>query len=121
MSPTSSPATGSPASGPQARADEARAIAALAQRASVETTWHDSNRLKVCRQLLARGALAYVSFVPGQTWRETISTCVAARAAGLEPVPHIPARELSSVEALDNLVVQLTARAGVRRVLLIGG
>ncbi|MGZ5573363.1 MAG: methylenetetrahydrofolate reductase [Usitatibacter sp.] len=87
----------------------------------METTWHDSSGLKACRQLLARGALAYVSFVPGQTWRETISACVAARAAGLEPVPHIPARELSSVEALDNLVAQLTARAGVRRVLLVGG
>ncbi len=121
MSPTSSRATGSPASGAQACGDEARAIAALAQRASVEITWHDSSRLKACHQLLARGALAYVSFVPGQTWRETISSCVAARAAGLEPVPHIPARELSSVEALDNLVVQLTARAGVRRVLLVGG
>jgi methylenetetrahydrofolate reductase (NADPH) len=121
MSPTSSHATGSPASGPQARGDEARAIAALAQRASVETTWHDSSRLKACHQLLARGALAYVSFVPGQTWRETISSCVAVRAAGLEPVPHIPARELSSVAALDNLVAQLTTRAGVRRVLLVGG
>jgi methylenetetrahydrofolate reductase (NADPH) len=87
----------------------------------VETTWHDSSRLKACHQLLARGALAYVSFVPGQTWRETISACVAARAAGLEPVPHIPARELSSEAALDNLLVQLTTRGGVRRVLLVGG
>jgi len=117
----SSPVTDSPASGPQARADEARAIAALAQRASVETTWHDGNQLKACRQVLARGALAYVSFVPGQSGRETISACTAARAAGFEPVPHIPARELASVEALDNLVAQLTARAGVRRVLLVGG
>jgi methylenetetrahydrofolate reductase (NADPH) len=87
----------------------------------VETTWHDASRLKACHGLLARRALAYVSFVPGQTWRETISSCVAVRAAGLEPVPHIPARELSSVEALDNLVAQLATRAGVRRVLLIGG
>jgi methylenetetrahydrofolate reductase (NADPH) len=87
----------------------------------VEITWHDSSRLKACHPFLARGALAYVSFVPGQTWRETISACVAARAAGLDPVPHIPARELSSVEALDNLLTQLTSRAGVRRVLLVGG
>jgi methylenetetrahydrofolate reductase (NADPH) len=121
MSPTSSHATDSPASGPQARGDEARAIASLAQHASVETTWHDSSRLQACHRLLARGALAYVNYVPGQTWRETITACVAVRAAGLEPVPHIPARELSSVEALDNLVAQLTTRAGVRRVLLVGG
>jgi methylenetetrahydrofolate reductase (NADPH) len=121
MSPTSSHATGSPASAPQARGDEARAIASLARHASVETTWHDSSRLKAGHALLARGALAYVSFVPGQTWRETISSCVAVRAVGLEPVPHIPARELSSAAALDNLVAQLTTRAGVRRVLLVGG
>jgi methylenetetrahydrofolate reductase (NADPH) len=87
----------------------------------VETTWHDSSRLKACHGLLPRGTLAYVSYVPGQTWRETISSCVAVHAAGLEPVPHIPARELPSVEALDNLIAQLTARAAVRRVLLVAG
>ncbi|HEX7606700.1 MAG TPA: methylenetetrahydrofolate reductase [Usitatibacter sp.] len=121
MSPTSSRATGSPDSGAQAFGDEARAIAALAQRASVETTWRDIGRLKACQPHLARGALAYVSFIPGQTWRETISACVAVRAAGFEPVPHIPARELASAEALDNLMAQLAARVGVRRVLLVGG
>jgi methylenetetrahydrofolate reductase (NADPH) len=121
MSPTSSPATGSPASGLQALADEPRAIAALAQRASIEVTWHDSSRLRACQGRLARGTPAYVSFVPGQTWRETITACIAVRAAGWEPVPHIPARELPSVAALDNLVMQLTTRAAVRRVLLIAG
>ncbi|MGZ5597722.1 MAG: methylenetetrahydrofolate reductase [Usitatibacter sp.] len=121
MSPTSSRATGSPDSGAPACGDEARAIAALAQRASVETTWHDVGRLEACHRRLARRALAYVSFIPGQTWRETISACVAVRAAGFEPVPHIPARELASAAALDNLMAQLAARAGVRHVLLIGG
>jgi methylenetetrahydrofolate reductase (NADPH) len=62
-----------------------------------------------------------VSFVPGQTWRETITACIAVHGAGWEPVPHIPARELPSVAALDNLVAQLATRAGVRRVLLIAG
>ena len=121
MSPTSSRATGSPDSGAQACGGEAGAIAALAQHASVETTWRDIGRLKACQPHLARGALAYVSFIPGQTWRETISACVAVRAAGFEPVPHIPARELASAEALDNLMAQLAARVGVRRVLLVGG
>jgi methylenetetrahydrofolate reductase (NADPH) len=117
----SSPATVSPRSAPDAVADETRAIAALAQRASVEMTWHDSVHLDACSALLSPGTLMYVSHIPGQTWRETLTTCEAVRAAGLEPVPHVPVRELTGEAALDSVLRELVARAGVRRVLLIAG
>ena len=58
-------------------------------------TWRDCGELDACARLLAPGSLMYVSHVPGQAWTQTVSTCVAVRAAGLEPVPHVPVRELT--------------------------
>src|SRR5690349_872528 len=89
--------------------------------ASVEVTWHDAPRLAACRGALAPRTRVFVSFVPGQTWRHTLEACMDIRRAGFEPVPHIPARELASAEALDNLAAQLRMRPAVRQVLLIAG
>ena len=84
-------------------------------------TWHDSVQLDACRAFLTLGTLMYVSHIPGQTWRETLSTCVAVRGSGLEPVPHLPVRELTNEAVLETLLQELVAQAGVRRVLLIAG
>lgn len=89
--------------------------------ASVEVTWHETSRLAACRGALGPRARVFVSFVPGQTWRHTLDACVDIRRAGFEPVPHIPARELASPEALDNVAAQLRMRPAVRQVLLIAG
>ncbi len=121
MNRSSSPATGSPASLGRARSAEAVAIAALARDASVEMTWHNATDVEACLRYLRAGTRIYVSFIPGQQWHETISACAAVRAAGLEPVPHVPARELASADSLDGLVSQLVSRAKVKRLLLIAG
>jgi methylenetetrahydrofolate reductase (NADPH) len=117
----SSPATVLPRKLKSDASGEQQAIAALAQAASVEMTWHDSVHLDACRDFLPPGARIYVSHIPGQSWRETLSTCVAVRAAGLEPVPHVPVRELADEAALENLLATLVAEAAVLRVLLIAG
>ena len=43
------------------------------------------------------------------------------RAAGLEPVPHVAARNFVSVEALDTFLARLNGEAGVETVLVIAG
>lgn len=121
MNRSSFPVTDSPASIARARSAEAVAIAALARDASVEMTWHNASDVEACRGFLRAGTRIYVSFIPGQSWRDTISACSAVRAAGLEPVPHVPAREIADAAALDDLVTQLVSRAKVRRLLIIGG
>jgi methylenetetrahydrofolate reductase (NADPH) len=100
---------------------ESRAITALAQPASVEMTCHDNAHLDACRALLATGASVYVSYLPGQTWRETLLACAAVRASGLEPVPHLPVREFADQRELERFIADLVAQAGIRRVLLIAG
>ena len=100
---------------------ESGAITALAQQASVEMTCHDNAHLDACRALLATGASVYVSYLPGQTWRETLLACAAVRASGLEPVPHLPVREFADQRELERFIADLVAQAGIRRVLLIAG
>jgi methylenetetrahydrofolate reductase (NADPH) len=121
MNHSSSHATGSPASLGRARSAEAVAIAALARDASVEMTWHSARDVEACRKFLRTGARVYVSFIPGQSWADTILACSAVRAAGLEPVPHVPAREVHDKAALEKLIGQLVVHAKVRRLLIIAG
>jgi methylenetetrahydrofolate reductase (NADPH) len=102
-------------------AGERAQLVALARSASIEMTWHDADQLAGCRSQLAAGTAVFVSHLPAQTWRQTIETCVAVRAHGFEPVPHIPVRRLADVAAFEQLVADLVAQAQVSRVLLIAG
>jgi methylenetetrahydrofolate reductase (NADPH) len=97
------------------------AIVALARAASVEMTWRDTAELDACRPLLPTGTDMYASYLPGQSLRQTLTTCVAIREAGFEPVPHIAVRQFADVEALEELATDLFAQAQVQRVLLIAG
>jgi methylenetetrahydrofolate reductase (NADPH) len=100
---------------------EQQQVAALARTASVEMTWHDADQLAGCRSLLAPGTAVFVSHIPGQTWRQTLETCMAIRDHNLEPVPHVPVRRLTDAAAFEKLVADLVAQAQVSRVLLIAG
>ncbi|HEX8012696.1 MAG TPA: hypothetical protein VF814_17465 [Casimicrobiaceae bacterium] len=96
-------------------------VAALARAASVEMTWRDVDQLADCRSTLAPGTTVFASHLPGQTWRQTLDTCVVIRSHGFEPVPHVPVRRLASLTEFERLVADLVARAHVARVLLIAG
>jgi methylenetetrahydrofolate reductase (NADH) len=100
---------------------EQRAIAALAREASVEMTWHDVAELGLCRPSIAPGTAVFVSHLPGQTWRQTVETCVAVRDHGFEPVPHVPVRRLTDRAQFASVTSDLVADAHVSRVLLIAG
>jgi methylenetetrahydrofolate reductase (NADPH) len=102
-------------------ATEQQEVTALARSASVEMTWHDVDQLADCRSSLAPETPVFASHLPGQTWRQTLDTCVAIRNHGFEPVPHLPVRRLTDVAAFERLVADLVTRAGVARVLLIAG
>ena len=112
--------TASPSSVSSAAAEE-QAIVALARAASVEMTWRHAGELPACRALLAPDTCVFASYLPGQTWLQTVDTCAAIRENGFEAVPHVPVRQLIDVAALERLAADLAGRAGVRRVLLIAG
>jgi methylenetetrahydrofolate reductase (NADPH) len=62
-----------------------------------------------------------VSFLPRQNWQDTQAAARAVRAAGFEPVPHIPVRRVSDAATLERNLAQLVADSQVRELLLISG
>lgn len=97
------------------------AIAALAREASIELNVHDSGDLRVNHALLGQGRRVYVSFLPKQSWQQTIDTCAIVRQLGLEPVPHLPVRLLADQVTLEGTLRSLVRLARVQEVLLIAG
>jgi methylenetetrahydrofolate reductase (NADPH) len=71
--------------------------------------------------VLRRGTRVYLSAVPNRPADESLDAAVQVRAAGLEPVPHLAARNFTSVEALDTYLARLNGEAGVEAVLVIAG
>jgi methylenetetrahydrofolate reductase (NADPH) len=101
--------------------DERSTIVRLAQRASVEMTVHDVAKLAECQSILKGGSSFYISHLPGQEWQATIATAAQVRGHGFEPVPHVPVRKLVSRDELEQVLEQLSSRAGVKQILLIAG
>lgn len=100
---------------------EARAVAAFAARASFEATRLEDGDLEALRAAFAGPTAVYVSAVPRRPLAAQVDTAARIAAAGFEPVPHIAARSLPSAADLDRHLGALSDRAGVRRVLVIGG
>jgi methylenetetrahydrofolate reductase (NADPH) len=84
-------------------------------------TYHDVGHLNECRALLGRGGRIYVSHLPQQSWEQSVAAAIEVQEAGFIPVPHVPARHLANAEQLDQLLGQLTSKAGVQQLLLIAG
>jgi len=100
---------------------EERRIAAFAARASFEATRVEDGDLDALRASFPGRTQVYVSAVPSRPLAMQVETAARLAGAGFEPVPHIPARSLKSAAELDRHLALLSERAGVRRVLVIGG
>ena len=62
-----------------------------------------------------------ITFLPGDNYRHNVETAVVLRRAGFNPVPHVAAREMPSLEALDDFLARLRGEADVTRILLVAG
>jgi methylenetetrahydrofolate reductase (NADPH) len=71
--------------------------------------------------LLPTGTRVYVAYVPGEDHGRVVETAIRLRAEGLVPVPHFPARSLTSQAQLEDYLGRVTGEAGVDEVLVIGG
>jgi methylenetetrahydrofolate reductase (NADPH) len=104
-----------------AAATLAEAIARLARTASIEINVHDAAQMQAARAFLAPGTRIYVSFLPKQDWDDTLAAARAVRAAGFEPVPHVPVRRVSDAATLERNLGRLVEESQVRELLLISG
>lgn len=88
---------------------------------SIEMIAKDADRLGEAAALLPRRTEVSITFLPDENIDARVAAAVAARDAGLVPVPHISARRLASQAELDEFLERLTREAAVDRVFAVAG
>ena len=96
-------------------------IQALGRRASIETSTRNLAEVDDYPSLRPRGTDVYVSWPPGFTYHHVVSVARRLRRAGMNPVPHIAARQLANHGVATDFLVSLRDEADVRRALIIAG
>ncbi len=71
--------------------------------------------------LLPSGTRIYVNHLPNHGLVQSLAALASARAAGLEPVPHIAARRVASRNELTSFLGKAVREAAITKVMLIGG
>ena len=102
-------------------ADTAPAPDRLARRFSLEATRPTPDEIARLADLVPPGTMVYLTAVPHQPAAELTQVAARLRRAGLEPVAHIAARRLTSLDELLGLLKALRGEAGMRQLLVIGG
>lgn len=97
------------------------AMAELVTGASLEMGAHRPADAADIAQFLPSGTLVYVNHLPRHTLEDTLAGAIAVRRAGLEPVPHVAARRVTSREELARFLERAHAEARVEKLLLLGG
>ena len=72
-------------------------------------------------RLLPPGTKVYVNHLPLHSLDHSYRAVMAVHEAGLEPVPHLAARRLTSAPETAAFIRKVVEEAGVKRALLIGG
>jgi methylenetetrahydrofolate reductase (NADPH) len=98
-----------------------QAVKALLRSYSIEVTSKDEKGFKVAAELMRSGSEVFVANLPNETIEQQVEACATLAKAGLNPVPHVVARNTESREQLDRSLARLTAEGGVRTCLVLGG
>jgi methylenetetrahydrofolate reductase (NADPH) len=96
-------------------------IQALASGFSIETTPGTAAKVNSFAALLPAGTQVNVTFLPGTDYRDTVATAARLSAEGMVPVPHVAARSIPDLAALEEYLRCLRSEARVDQALLIGG
>ena len=102
-------------------AEVAAAAAELVTNGSVEMGAHRPEDARAIAAVLPAGTPVYVNHLPRHSLADSLASLIAVREAGLEPVPHVAARRILNRAEVDSFLGHAVNKAGVRKVLLIGG
>ena len=105
----------------RAASEEARAAAELVACGSLEMGADAPEEARRIAGLLPAGTPVYVGHLPRRAVGASLETLVALRRAGLEPVPHVAARNLASRAEAREFIDKAVRRAGITKALLIAG
>lgn len=103
--------------------DEMRpeAISSLLKGSSIELSTNGEDAIKCGSGILAPGTGVYIPKMPRESLSDKLVQIGLLRQYGLNPIPHIVARQLSSKEELGTFLADAVRKGGVQRILLIGG
>jgi methylenetetrahydrofolate reductase (NADPH) len=96
-------------------------IRTLIQNASIEMTCKDVSDLAEVATLVPKGTDIFIALFPNQTWDDLTAAAKAVREAGLNPVPHVPARRIKDRAEVAEIARKLAKVAGATKLLLIAG
>jgi methylenetetrahydrofolate reductase (NADPH) len=88
---------------------------------TIEITARDRRNIDPIKAVLPKGTEMYIAHAHGGRTDVIVEAAKVMRANGLEPVPHLVARNVQSLQQLEELVKQLTGEAGVNKALIPGG
>jgi methylenetetrahydrofolate reductase (NADPH) len=97
------------------------ALAGLLREYSVEVTSRDTASLESVVNLLRPQTEVFVANLPKESADVLVQAARRLRDAGLEPVPHIVARNIASRRDLNGMLARLAGEAGVNRALVLAG
>jgi len=100
---------------------EKRQLQDFAKTYSIETTVKEARRVDRFPDVVPKGTCIYIAHVPGTDLQETVDLAKRLRQEGMEPVPHVVARRIESMEQLEKFLSQLSGEAGVAQVLVVAG
>lgn len=94
---------------------------AFLQRLSIEITGKQIEKLPLLRERLKPGTRVFIALIDPADVAGQLQAARALRQAGLEPVPHVPARFVHDLADLKSRIGALAQKAGVTEMLVLGG
>lgn len=96
-------------------------VEALMQDFSIEVMPRTAEKIADFRAILPQGTRVYIAHIEGTPITDMVATAVRLRAAGMEPMPHFPARIIADKAELGEWVARYQGEADVRQALMLGG
>jgi methylenetetrahydrofolate reductase (NADPH) len=95
--------------------------AAFLSRLSIEITPRQVEKIALLKERLPQGTCVYVALIDPADLALQIEAVSAIRAAGLEPVPHVPARFVRDKTDLEHRLSVFAERGKITQALVLGG
>jgi methylenetetrahydrofolate reductase (NADPH) len=95
--------------------------AAFLKNLSVEITPRQIEKVPLLRERLPAGTPIFIALIDPADVPAQLKAAITVREAGLDPIPHVPARFILDAADLQSRVSALTGEAGVTSMLVLGG
>jgi methylenetetrahydrofolate reductase (NADPH) len=100
---------------------EPLAVPAFLSQLSIEITPRQTDKIPLLSEKLAPATRVFVALIDPADIDKQIEAVAALRSAGLEPVPHVPARFVRNRDDLARRLGAFASQGKVRQALVLGG